>query len=229
MKYSAADEAYNTLHDMISSGSILPGEQIVENTVAEQLGISRTPVREAIRRLQQDGLVEVIRNKGCFLKKRSFQEMADGYEIVALLSAMACRRLALRAGQLEKEDLDRLQEPVLLMQECLAEKRIREWIEQDIRFHGLIVEMARVPQLSTQYDHLSLYVNQVLWLITPLFVDCARSAQDHSRLLELILGGKEEEAFSLAREHHMRTAKLIQRMNDDEESKKLLGIFGQWK
>ena len=62
MGRSAADEAYDAIHEMISSGSISSGQQIVESAIAESLGMSRTPVREAIRRLQQDGLVEVIRN-----------------------------------------------------------------------------------------------------------------------------------------------------------------------
>lgn len=213
MGRSAADEAYDAIHEMISSGSISSGQQIVESAIAESLGMSRTPVREAIRRLQQDGLVEVIRNKGCFLKKSTFTELADGYEIIAVLSAMACRHLALHQETLDPEDLSSLQEVLENMEACLPQKRIREWVELDIRFHRLLIEMANIWQLSNMYDNLSLCVNQVLWLVTPLFVDCSQSTRDHHTLLKLIAGGKDEEAFQFARTHHMRTVDIIQKMN----------------
>jgi len=212
MGRSAADEAYDAIHEMISSGAISAGQQIVESTIAETLGISRTPVREAIRRLQQDGLVEVIRNKGCFLKKSSFEELANGYEIIALVSAMACRHLALQYASLDPEDLASLRECLHRMEESLSQNSTRAWVEQDIRFHRLIVEMANIPQLTTQYDHLSLFVNQVLWLVTPLFVDCGLSTKDHHTILDLIAGGDGEAAFQFTRDHHMRTAEIIQKL-----------------
>ncbi len=213
MSRSAADEAYDALHEMISSGAIAAGQQIVESSIAEALSMSRTPVREAIRRLQQDGLVEVIRNRGSFLKKSSFSELADGYEMIALLSGMACRRLALQHDTLDPVDLQTLKTILLTMEDCLSQKRTREWVEQDIRFHRLLIEMASIPQLSQMHDHLSLCVNQVLWLITPLFVDCTRSTRDHHVFVDLIVSGKEEDAFQFARAHHMRTAEIIQKMN----------------
>lgn len=210
MSRSAADEAYDALHEMISTGSISAGQQIVESAIAESLGMSRTPVREAIRRLQQDGLVDVIRNRGCFLKKSSFSELADGYEMIALFSGMACRRLALQQPDI---DMTELEECIKVMEDCLEQKHIRGWVEQDLRFHRLLIQLARIPQLSAMYDHLSLYVNQVLWLITPLFVDCALSTRDHRALLSLIRQGKEEDTFQFAREHHMRTAEIIRKVD----------------
>lgn len=212
MSRSAADEAYDALHEMISSGAISAGQQIVESTIADTLGMSRTPVREAIRRLQQDGLVEAIRNKGCFLKKSSFLELSRGYELISLLSAMACRHLALGHQTLNAQDMRSLNDTLQRMEDHLSQKRTREWVEEDIRFHRRLIEMADVWQLSNTYDHLSLYVNQVLWLVTPLFVDCARSCRDHRTLLSHISAGEDELAFQFAREHHMRTAQLIEKM-----------------
>lgn len=213
MSRSAADEAYDALHEMISSGTISAGQQIVESTIAESLNMSRTPVREAIRRLQQDGLVEVIRNRGSFLKKSSFSELANGYEMIALFSGMACRHLALQQTTLDPVDLQALQTTIQTMEDCQSQKLTRVWVEQDIRFHRLLIEMANIPQLSQMHSQLSLCVNQVLWLITPLFVDCVRSTRDHHTLMDLITSGKAEEAFQFAREHHMRTAEIIQKMD----------------
>lgn len=213
MGNSAADRAYDAIHEMISSGTISAGQQIIESAIAESLGISRTPVREAIRRLQADGLVEVIRNKGCFLRQSSFLEMADGYEIISLLSAMACRRLAIHYDTLAPEQIQALHADIQAMESYVAQRRTREWVERDIKFHQTIVEIANVPQLHTLYSHMSLYVNQVLWMITPLFVDCARSTRDHKELLTQISKKDAETAFQLARTHHMRTANIIRKMN----------------
>lgn len=89
MAKTATDEVYDALHEMISTQKLSPGDRLLEVSIAQMLGVSRTPVREAIRRLQQDGLVEIQPNKGCILKRTTLSEMADGYEIIACVSSMA--------------------------------------------------------------------------------------------------------------------------------------------
>ena len=212
MNRSAAEEAYDALHEMIASGAIAAGQQIVESTIANALGMSRTPVREALRRLQQDGLVEIIRNKGCFLKRSSFADLANSYEMIALFSAMASRHLALNYSALDADDLSSLQDALKNMEHCLSQNNIRGWVEQDIQFHRLMIEMANIPQLTTLYDHLRLCITQVLWLVTPSFVDHRQSTQDHYELLDLIAQGNSEESFLLSRQHHMRTAEIIRNL-----------------
>lgn len=104
MGASSADTAYEKILDMISTREIKSGDKINESTIANRFGMSRTPVREAIRRLQQDGLVEVRKNQGSFLRKYSYAEMADGYEITAMLTQMACRHLAEKYDQIDESD-----------------------------------------------------------------------------------------------------------------------------
>jgi len=209
MSKSATDEAYDAIHEMISTRKISSGQQIVEGTIAQMLGMSRTPVREAIRRLQQDGLVEVKPNKGCFLKEITFSEMADGYEIISLLSGMACRHLTAKYNQLSQENIKTARSILDNMKNCCQTQYKREWVELDIRFHKLLIEMTGISQLITMYDHLSLWVNQVLWLVTPLLVDIGESTRDHEKLLELIRAGDQEKSFAFACAHHMKTVQII--------------------
>lgn len=213
MERSAADTAYNYLHDMISNGAISPGQQIVENDIAKTLGISRTPVREALRRLQQEGLVEIIRNKGCFLKKSNYSDLADGWELISLLQAMASRRLAINYMSISKKDISFLNDLISSMDICLEQHNIREWIEKDLLFHQKMIEMVHISSLQMIYKQLSVYETQVLWLITPFFVDQKMSSDDHKKLLDYILNGDSEKAFSLAREHHMRTSDIIRKLD----------------
>ena len=214
MGKSATDEAYDAIHEMISSRKISSGQQLVENSLANMLGMSRTPVREAIRRLQQDGLVEVKPNKGCFLKEITFSDMADGYEIISLLSGMAFRHLTEKYNQLDPEDIRTVYAILENMKSCCRTQHKREWVELDLRFHKLLIEMTGIPQLISMYDHLSLWVNQVLWLVTPLLVDIGESTRDHEALLELIKAGDQENSFKFGISHHMKTVQIIRNVAD---------------
>ena len=212
MNYSAVDKAYETIHQMISNGTFSPGQQIVESTIAELLGMSRTPIREATRRLQQDGLVEIIPNKGCFLKKISYEELADGYELISVLSATACRRLAIQPSLINDGDKDILKNMAEAMQKCLEQKQIHKWVYYDISFHHSLIKMSNVWHLNNLYNSLSLCINQILWFITPFFVDCELSTKEHNTMLCMIEQCHVDEAFNIARNHHLRTADIIKQL-----------------
>ena len=212
MAKTATDEVYDALHEMISTQKLSPGDRLLEVSIAQMLGVSRTPVREAIRRLQQDGLVEIQPNKGCILKRTTLSEMADGYEIIACISSMACRYLARDSQSIAEEDTALLRELIADMKVLCDTGNKKDWVEKDIAFHQHLINMAKHPQLINTYSHLSLCVNQVLWLITPLCIDIHASTAAHEQILQLILSGDAEATASLMQQHHLTTANIIHRL-----------------
>jgi len=214
MVKTATDKVYDALHDMIAARKILPNQQLVESSLAQQLGVSRTPVREAIRRLEKEGLVDSYPNKGCFLRKNTFSDMADGYEIIAHLSSIGSGYLAREKEGLAQEDIESLQIQLCSMDELCKKEQKREWVEHDIAFHRQLIAMTKRSQLITLYSQMTLCVNQVLWLVTPLFVDIRASTDDHKLLLNTILSGKAEEASAMALKHHLKTVSIIRNLEE---------------
>lgn len=214
MTRTATDEVYDALHEMISRRELAPGDRLLELHIAKKLGVSRTPVREAIRRLQQDGLVESHPNKGCFLKRTTLMDMADGYEVIACVSSMACRFLAERSGTLPPAEVAELESLLSDMRELCHTGNKRGWVEKDITFHQKLINMAEHPQLVSVYSNLSLCVNQILWLITPLYVDIKASTAGHEEILQLIMSGDSKATSELVLRHHLNTANVIRNLQD---------------
>lgn len=213
MSKTATDKVYDALHEMISSKKLFPEQQLVETTIAKSLGVSRTPVREAIRRLERDGLVESIPNKGCFLKRNTFSEMADGYEIIAHLSYIACGHLAQEHDILKASDVDKLRTQIREMKELCQRNEKRKWVEYDTEFHKLLINMTGRTHLINTHAQLTFCVNQVLWFVTPLFIDIQASTSDHEHLLDLILSGDVQQASAFALQHHINTVDVIRNLH----------------
>ena len=102
--FSATQIAYDGIRRMIFvTHELRPGQKLVESTVAQKLCISRTPVREAIHRLQQDGILERIPNRGSFVCIPKKRDIVHSYEIVAALSAMSCYIIAEAVSEVAAE------------------------------------------------------------------------------------------------------------------------------
>lgn len=104
----AVDAAYSELRQVLQSGALGPGDRLGEVELAERFGISRTPVREALRRLAADGLVEISPNRGARVVKWSLQEMQEIFELRALLEGKGAEWAATRMAEPHIDELDHL-------------------------------------------------------------------------------------------------------------------------
>lgn len=218
MENTNADIAYSTLLEMISNRTILPGQKLIENDLSIQLGMSRTPVREALRKLQHDGLVENIANKGSFVKAYTFSEMADGYEIVSMLTGMACRHIAMDPQKIASSSFEELSSLIIKMDQAVLSSDKQTWVKLDIDFHRRIIELAAIWQLTNTYSHLVVWINQVLWHVTPIYVDIESSTNDHKKILQLLKDGLSDEAQQFAQSHQMKTVNIIRDISKQERS-----------
>lgn len=192
---------YARLHGGIINGEYPAGAPLVETTLAAQFGISRTPVREALRRLEHDGLVE-RGSRGMQVSRRSPEEILEIYEVRIILEAAAARAAAERRTPL---DLIRLEQLHQAMQNASLDDP-NTLATTNRKFHEVIWAMSHnatlIDLLTRLYAHLIRYPNTTLtyknrW---PTVLE------EHSALIDAIRDGDSERAASIA-EHHMAGAR----------------------
>ncbi len=144
----AAERAYAFIHDGIVTGDLPPGSHLREEDLADQIGVSRTPIREALRQLASEGVVEFAPNRGAQVAAWSERDLAEIFDLRAVLEGFAAR-LAARNGT--PDDVARLRELADAM-EALATGRTRDRIDRiselNREFHALIIDIADNRHLS---------------------------------------------------------------------------------
>ncbi len=140
------DVVFNTLREAILKGDLKPGERLMEMTLANKLGVSRTPIREAIRMLEQEGLAVTIPRKGAMVAKMTEKDLQDVLEIRDVLDELAvraaCERMtALQFGELQSAMAD--------FEEAIKTGNVREIVNADEAFHDVIYSMANNPKLES--------------------------------------------------------------------------------
>ena len=133
------EQVVEILRHKILSGEIKPGERIIEAKVAEELKVSRGPLREALRQIEEEGLVVYEAQKGCVVKTMTYKEMQETYLIQSTLEKLAVQMCG---GEISKEQDEEMQKLVLSMEKAANQKNLYEVIEFDEQFHECIVKTA---------------------------------------------------------------------------------------
>ncbi len=144
------DVVFNTLRQAILRGELKPGERLMEIQLANKLGVSRTPVREAIRKLELEGLVLMIPRKGAEVADISEKSLKDVLEVREALEELAAR---LACDKITKEGINRLKEAAQDFRSALKSNDITQMAEADVRFHDVIcnaTENQKLGQTSQQ-------------------------------------------------------------------------------
>ena len=130
------DVVFNTLRQAILTGELKPGERLMEIHLANRLGVSRTPIREAIHKLAQEGLVTMVPRKGAEVAQITEKSMTDVLEVRRALDAL-CIELA--CERMTQEDLARLKEACGKFEEAVRKKNVREIAQADVALHDIII------------------------------------------------------------------------------------------
>jgi len=181
---SNVDRALSALRKMIFSGELTPGSDHLETELAERLGMSRTPVREAALMLQSQGLVEVRPRRGLRVLPVSVQDMRDIYDILTELESLAAARAA-EAGY-SRADLATLAGAIRDMDAALDDDDLRAWAEADDRFHRELVRLGGNARLAMIVSVMRDQVRRAR--ATTLFIrpKPSKSNADHRRVYQAI-------------------------------------------
>lgn len=206
-KISQVDRAYDQLKADILANRLPPGFQAPEPEFAVRLGMSRTPVREALLRLQSDGLVELIPRRGARVLPISVEDMGEIYQILTVLEPEAAADLAKRTDK--TSTFEALNPAVCAMEQALADGDLEAWGEADARFHR---QLLRCHDNQRMVDIITTLIEQsqrVRYLTLRLREPPHRSTEEHREILDHIMAGRAEEARASFRAHRERAAQEL--------------------
>ena len=138
------DVVFENLREAIVEGGLKPGQRLMEVQLAEQLGVSRTPVREAIRKLELEGLVVMIPRKGAYVANMSLKDVIDVLEIRASLEGLAA---SLAAERITDEDIKKLENIVEEFKNSINELDVEALLRKDVEFHECICKATNNKKL----------------------------------------------------------------------------------
>jgi DNA-binding GntR family transcriptional regulator len=179
---TASDRAYATIREMILSGKLAPGAQIIESSLAEECGVSRTPIRDALRRLEAELMVRRTDHQRSFVSEWSLDDMADAFELRAILEGHAAKRAAER---MTDAVLTKLTQCNLGLRSAIQQTPpdIEGFLDGNREFHSTILEAAGSNRLAALLG--SLIEQPVVWLTAqqygPEAFECSYS--EHEDLL----------------------------------------------
>lgn len=197
------DEVYQHLRDAIVGGEFLPGDKLGELELVERLGVSRTPIREALQRLVQEGLLEASANRGARVRRLSAAEARDTYAVRETLDGLAA---ALAARHHTPEDAGRLRQALGALEASAGD--YREQTRLDLAFHREVVVAARNVALVELARSLEQRVALIKHLTRTYNAHPDTTAQ-HRALLAAILARDEDEARDAAALHVRTFAALV--------------------
>jgi DNA-binding GntR family transcriptional regulator len=211
---SIATQVYETLKQSIVQGTLPSGTHLIETTIAKQMGTSRGPVREALRQLEADGVVEVRANVGTFVRALSMEEIQELYTVRSVLEGYAASLAAERATP---ADIERLQESVEAAIRAAQQGDLRKTATVDFDLHRTIWEIARHRILFDLLSLLEVRIRMFISLQAPLFKKLMDSIQDHRLIVKAIGDGDAETAGELVRTHIMEAGLLIVEHMEEQE------------
>jgi len=186
---------YQRLKESVIRGDFSPGSKLVETQISKELGVSRTPLREAISRLGQEGLLEVFPRRGTFVRRQSVNEILEGLEIREALEGLAAR---LAARHATPEIIQKMKGCFSDLSPKNVEKSIRDYAQQNVRFHHLVIQASQNRRL--------------IGIIRNLY-----DQMDMVRLHTIVLPGRARKSLA----EHREIIRLIEKKKGDLAEKRL--------
>ncbi len=211
------DLVAETLRQAIQEGKLEPGTRLMEIQLAEELGVSRTPIREAIRELEADGFVVMIPRRGTYVADISLKDIAQVFEIRTALEELAAGLAAERITESELEELERI---LLEISDHIEKQDIDKIIEADVRFHQVLYEASRNTRLEEIIHNLREQVLRFRSVSLKYPGRLEETWQEHRDLVEAIAEHNAARAMKIATKHMENSERtLLKGMAEDEKAK----------
>lgn len=212
MPKSLREKIYQKIRDDITYGKFAPGERLVEDRLAEEFKASRSPIREALRQLESEGLITFERNKGITVAKLSIKQVDEIYTLRCILESYAAR---LTAERITKKDVAHLRDLQKKLRLAAKNMDLRDWLHNNALFHNLLCERCGNSNLIQVLDNLKRRVYRYQYITVSIPGHFETYLGHHKGMLE----GCEKNDGGMAEEYmklHLETIKniLINHLNE---------------
>jgi DNA-binding GntR family transcriptional regulator len=192
----ARDEAYEKLRDWIIAGTLKPGENLRDQEIARLLGISRTPVREALRRLEDEGFVETALNRWTRVAPLDLKKAIEIYSVIEALEIFA-----LEKARLTPQDLQNMMDANNLMRASLQTKKALSALRADEAFHGIWIARAQNSELWVLVAQLKTKMLRVELAYWDRAAQTSRSVREHAAIITALQKGSRRGAIAALKQN----------------------------
>ncbi|HEA65932.1 MAG TPA: GntR family transcriptional regulator [Desulfobacterales bacterium] len=210
---SLGEHVFENLKQAIIRGEVVPGTRLVESRIADALDISRTPVREAIHKLEREGLIEKLPRGGFSVLGLTREEIEETFGIRSVLESYAA---SLSALNYQKGELLPLEEKISEYEMYLQKKQLEILPKINTEFHDLLYTLSRSPKLNRMINHL----RDQIYRFRQILLKDERMAQvsnaDHRQMVALIRKKDAEGVEQLVREHILRGQAAVLKEFDEQ-------------
>lgn len=203
---SLGDYVFERLKEAIINGELAPGSRIIENRLAKALGISRTPIREAIHKLDRAGFLRRQSQGGFTVVNLTRDDIVEAFGIRSILESYAARLAAIKHNE---EDLKPLEDKLKEYQSCLNKGEIDALHRINTEFHDMLYELSRSPKLVKMIGDLKDQIYRFRKILLSEAGMARVSDKDHRRMLKAMKMRDPDRVESLVKEHIFRGQKLV--------------------
>lgn len=203
-KYSLRGKVYDRIREDILNGVYKEHEELKEATLGEKMGVSRTPVREALRQLELEGLVEIIPNKGARVTGITKKDIEDIYQIRYLLEGLSARWAT---EHVTEEQIDKMEETLYLTDFHAGKGNFAQVYDLDSQFHELMYEASGSKMLNHILSDFHMYVTRIRKTSLASVTRSKNSTEEHRAILEAIKERNADKAEEYAHNHVLSTIK----------------------
>ncbi len=201
-----------TLREAIISGVLRPGERLMEIQLAEELGVSRTPVREAIRKLELEGFVIMIPRRGTYVADLSIKDINEVFEVRSALDSLAN---GLAAERITEEELEQMERLLVQISACVDNGNMEKIVELDGQFHDILYRASRNDRLVGIINNLREQLTRFRTISMAYPGRLKKTIEEHTQLVEAIAARDVDLAQQLAVEHMANSEQtLLQDINE---------------
>jgi GntR family transcriptional regulator, rspAB operon transcriptional repressor len=208
------DQIYPLIRDMILTGDIKPGDPIDEKSIAQNLNISRTPVREAVKKLSDEHLVDVVAQSGTRAARIDAKEIEQAYLI---RRALEMESAAHAAPHMNNSHAESLNDILMLHERAIEQRKFVQAIAIDDSFHRYIAQVAELPRLWHMIEISKAHLDRCRHMLLPRTGEAAATLEQHRTIIRALNTGKSEAAKEAMRLHLETSYASVARMLKEAE------------
>lgn len=210
------DVVFKTLRQAILTGEFMPGERLMEISLANRLGVSRTPVREAIRKLELEGLVVMIPRKGAAVARITVSDLKDVLEVRCHLEEFAA---SIACERIDDEEIQELTVALKAFEDAIKVKNLKLIAERDVEFHDVIFKATKNKRLLQIINNLREQIYRYRIEYIKDFDYHEVLVKEHRQIVDAILRGDKEAASQIMRTHiYNQETIVIKNLKKQEEA-----------